>query len=165
MCLKHDKASTKEFWNTEERKGKTWCWATKLYIIYNTNGQLQLLSPYQDSPTKPGWVKSNRDVKEAGKDKYDEFDSNSTTSSREVACLIHRGIHVIVEEGVICLYQEDNTELVEVQVKCYKKDFVAASTSDKKDSGEWLSWGGEAVFTKVFLPKSERDRVFKEYAN
>ena len=160
MCLKYDKASTKKFWNTKERKGKTWCWATKLYTIYNTNGNLQLLSPYQDSPTKPGWVKSNRDVKEAGKDKCDQFGSSYDTE----ACLtIFRGIHVIVEEGVTGLYHDDNPELVEVQVKCYKKDFVAASTSDKKDSGEWLSWGGEAVFTKVFLPKSEFDRVIKEY--
>jgi len=157
MCLKYDKSSTKEFWNTEERKGKTWCAAIKLFMI--DEDTKELVSPFQEIITKPGWVKSDRQSQEAGRDYCDEWEEYADPSYLKIM----RGIHVITDVRTADLYHENDGSYVEVEVKCYKKDFVAASTDDTQNEKEWLSWGGEAVFTKVFLPKSEHDRVIKEY--
>ena len=159
MCLKVDKEVTKNFWDTEERKGKTWCTAIKLFMI--DEDTKELVSPFQGIVTKPGWVKSNRTFQEAGQDYCDEWEEYADPYLK-----IMRGIHVIMDSRTAGLYHEGGEEpLVEVEVKCYKKDFVAASTDNTEDGKEWLTWGGEAVFTKVFLSKSKHDRAIKQMTN
>jgi len=159
MCLKYDIEATKNFWNTEERKGKTWCTAIKLFRI--DADTKELVSPFQGRVTKPGWVKSDRTIQEAGQDYCDDWESKEYYDDPYLK--IMRGIHVIMDSGIADLYHESDGPFVEVEVKCYKKDFVAASIDNTEDEIDWLAWGGEAVFTKVFLSKFEHDRVIKEY--
>ena len=151
MCLNADDKTTENFWKSEELKDGTWCWAIKLFRVDSGS----LVSPYQDVITKSGWVKSDRIDQKAGEDAEDDITKDYIR--------VHRGIHVIVQEGVTDLYHEETGPFVEVMVKCYKKDFVAASTDDREDEEQWNSYGGEAVFMKVFLPKSEHDRAIKEW--
>lgn len=144
MCLLYDKVSTEKFWKTKSRKNKSFFWAWKNVGIYEN----EVCSPAMDIEIKPGWFISDRVKQKPLEDMCDTSYS------------IYRGIHVYVDTGILGQwdFEEDSYR---IKVKCYKKDFVASSTIFRNDS-KWKIWGGEAVFMKIFIPKSEIDRILKK---
>jgi len=133
MCLRADDVETKEFWNTEKRKGKKWCWCIKIYKFENG----KLYSPFFDSdPIEFGEIVSNRDSKY-----YNDH-------------LLTKGIHVCYFLAEIQSWLQDlkdfNEHPVCCRVKCYKEDFVAADQD------------GNAVFMKVRLSRAEYRKAIRE---
>ena len=156
MCLPYDKAATNGFWNTRGRKGKSWCWAYKLFLF--VDGELRpafgCLFGKKNHIVKAGYVKSDRSSKIPFKDDSDQTD----------CAYINKGIHVIINSQKVAEYLSvpwNDVPIVTARVKCLKKDFVASSKLVTKTMHDGA---GEAVFMKVFLPKSERDRILKKFS-
>ena len=102
---------------------------------------------------KPGWLVSNR-INQGVKKNENDFDYTGLAGTH-----ISKGIHVFFDSrSTKRLKQDDYRDTEVLRVKCYKKDFIAASVASPKDE-QWEEWGGEAVFMKFFIPKSEIDRV------
>jgi hypothetical protein len=149
MCLTYDALSTEKFWKSKSRKNKNWCWCWKNVCVYKGI----VSSPHRDNEISPGWLISDR-VEQApfidGMDNVFYF-------------AVRRGIHVYSDSLVITA-AFPNEYCHSIRVKCYKKDFVAASVSSRKGV-MWHANGGEAVFMKVFVPRSEIDRVLRKAKN
>ena len=158
MCLTYSEEASKKFWKTKSRKGKTWCWAYKFYR--SDLGTVVTAVVNYTTSVDAGWIKSDRQDREPGEDYYDhdpnQYHSIITRSFIDVNC----GIHVISRSQTlpdwhnrIAQYNQTQWNITSplclVRVKCYKKDFVGA---DKE---------GNAVFMKVFLPKTEYERILK----
>jgi len=140
MCLSLSQINNKprKVFNTSwyrelKENGKITCY--KILEHYRD----KLFSPFQRYYYKPGWNKSNRK----------SIDITDTDEQWET--VVH-GIHVYrtkrqAKKNITCYYSSCN--LVIIPVVCYLKDLVAMG----KDS--------EAVFMKVFIPKSEICRITK----
>ena len=154
MCLKYDKASTKKFWNTKGRKNKDWCWAYKIYSYFDGKLYPIYTVVHQDyEPVTPGYIISNREYKSPFVDWKDSWNDDE----------IHRGIHVFTDSKRVGYYKQNRFRVVSfvtVRVKCFKKDFVASSDTDRKNES-WKLKGNEAVFMKIFLPKEEYEAALK----
>ena len=169
MCLLYNEKATKNFWKTKSRKGKTWCWAYKIFRLIDGNllPAFGILFQSENNPVKPGFIISNRRIRTPLKD-IGDIKGKEDILGREFD-EINRGIHAVVNSQAIPLMVNSSwtpDRLVVTRVKCYKKDFVAASNSspNKRINGshKWSGGRGEAVFMKVFLPKTEYDRVMKK---
>lgn len=111
----------------------------------------KIYSPAKNTKIKPGWFISNR----KNQLPFEDVKDRSTWGYE-----INRGIHVYSDTAVFGQLEID-PDWYMVRVKCFKKDFVAASVSSKINF-RWKHYGGEAVFMKIFIPKSEIDRVLKK---
>ena len=140
MCLSLSQIKNKprKVFNTSwyrelKENGKITCYK----ILEKIKGNLE--SPYYLMPYQPGWNKSNRKMVDI--------------SDKNINCMfVSRGIHVYrtkrqAKENITCYYSSCN--LVIIPVVCYLKDLIA------------MGKHSEAVFMKVFIPKSEICRITK----
>jgi len=140
------------FYKKLKKNGKTTAWKqvkvarTSLPIYYcnlrdESNIPIvkgKIYTPYLYYEIKPGWFKSNRIVK-------DLDDDEKITGS------VNQGIHVFTARNAYWKLTEywKLTDLPFVKVTVYLKDLVA------------IGMYKEAVFTKVFIPKSEICKITK----
>jgi hypothetical protein len=109
-------------------------------VLSIVNGQT--VTPYMEADFYPGWNISDRESTKI----------TETPNSWDDILEINNGIHVFTNrEGARELKSFGDGDVI-VKVKCLAKDFVAAGDN-------------QAVFTKVFLPKTEHTRALKGKKN
>jgi len=121
-----------------------WAFVYKFYEqIYDRIEKRNILIPayrcvHRDSnEIKPGWIVSNREKKELGKDPLDiDYLSN-------VIC-VNRGIHVCLNKYCTGSYMKSCDRIVKLKV--HRSQFIARK-------------GNRAIFMKVFLSKEEHRKA------
>ena len=97
MCLRVNDKATKEFLENDadwriDSQGRKYIMAYKVYNVDVKNKTF--ISPYYGTVAKPGWIKSDRETKEIGKDIEDKRHSEGNLTYIN----LNRGIHVILDE-------------------------------------------------------------------
>ena len=145
MCLCATKQTLTAAKKTRKSSGKVYAW--KVVKLQHPGNIMSLF--YHSFSWKPGWNLSNRE---------DVVPTDGELRRSALVCsdniFINRGIHVyLVKQHALRACYECCGQVV-IRVECYNKHLVARNHKSTFTSKK-------AVYTKVFLPKKEYDRVTK----